>query len=49
MPWRTMTCGSVDLLVPAEISFPLPVVIGHGLLALATLTLAVLAAADIGT
>jgi hypothetical protein len=36
-------------LVPAETAFPLPVVIGHGALALATVTLAVLAASGIGT
>jgi manganese efflux pump family protein len=36
-------------LVPAETAFPLPVVLGHGVLALATLTLAVLAASGIGT
>ena len=35
--------------VPAETGFPLPIVLGHGVLALATLTLAVLAAARIGT
>jgi hypothetical protein len=34
--------------VPAETSFPLPVVIFHGALALATLVLAVLAASGIG-
>lgn len=34
--------------VPAESSFPLPIVLGHGVLALATVTLAVLAAARIG-
>jgi manganese efflux pump family protein len=36
-------------LVPAETAFPLPVVLGHGVLALATVTLAVLAASGIGT
>lgn len=35
--------------VPAETAFPMPVVFGHGVLALATVTLAVLAAAGIGT
>lgn len=35
--------------VPAEASFLLPVVLVHGLLALATVTLAVLAASGIGT
>lgn len=33
---------------PAEQRFPVPVVIGHGLLAVATLVLAILAAADVG-
>jgi manganese efflux pump family protein len=36
-------------LVPAETAFPLPVVLGHGVLALATVTLAILAASGIGT
>lgn len=35
--------------VTAETSFPLPVVVGHGVLALVTLTLAVLAASGLGT
>jgi manganese efflux pump family protein len=35
--------------VPAETSFPLPIVLGHGVLALVTLTLAIVAAAGIGT
>jgi manganese efflux pump family protein len=36
-------------LVPAEASFPLPIVLGHGILALGTVTLAILAASGIGT
>lgn len=35
--------------VPADASFPLPLVLGHGVLALTTLALAVLAASGIGT
>ncbi|MDQ3381383.1 MAG: hypothetical protein M3546_13890 [Actinomycetota bacterium] len=36
-------------LVPAETSFPLPVVVLHGVLGLATLTLTILAASGVGT
>jgi hypothetical protein len=35
--------------VPAETSFPMPVVLGHGVLALTTLVLAALAASGVGT
>jgi manganese efflux pump family protein len=35
--------------VPAETSFPIPIVFGHGVLALTTLVLAVLAASGVGT
>jgi hypothetical protein len=36
-------------LVTAETSFPLPVVVLHGMLALVTLTFAILAASDLGS
>lgn len=40
--------ASAPLSEPAEQHFPVPIVIGHGLLAVATLILAVLAAAGVG-
>ena len=45
-PTATVTEGET---MPAEQHFPVPLVVGHGLLAVTTLTLAILAAAGVGS